>query len=111
MPLLKTPAAMIATPRSTQTGQQFLQRDLVEQRVAAREQEAVEVRLARKPRQHLRLVHARPDGADDTVGAQLVERAIGAVQRVLEMVVGVVDVEDVQAFDAEPSPGSPRRSA
>src|SRR5205823_7667675 len=42
-------------------GQELMKRHLVEKRVAAREQEAVEVALAREAREHFRLVHAGAD--------------------------------------------------
>jgi hypothetical protein len=55
-----------------------------------------------KPGEHLRLVHACAHGADNAFRPQLVERAVRAMQGVVEVAVRVVDVQDVQALDAEP---------
>src|ERR1700730_5242344 len=82
--------------------EQLLEPHLVEQRVAAREQETVEVRLFRKLHEHLGLVHSGADGAYHPVLAQLIEGAIRAIDGVVEMVVGVMNVEDVDTPQAKP---------
>ena len=51
------------SPRSSQAGSSVGEGALVEQRVAAREQEDIHVGLAGEPGEHLRLVHARADRA------------------------------------------------
>ena len=81
--------------------QQLFQCDLVQQRVATGQQEAVEVGLLRKAGQHLRLVHAGADSTDHALLAQLIERAVGAAQRLVVVVVGVVDVQDVDPADGQ----------
>ena len=82
--------------------EQFGQRGLVEQRVPARDEEAVEVGLAREPEQHLGLVHACAHRSDHALAAQPVERGVGARDGVLVVVVRVVDVQDVDAVETEP---------
>src|SRR5207245_2935450 len=82
-------------------GQQLLQRDLVEEGVAAREQETVEVALAREAGEHLSLVHAGTHGADDAFAAQAIQGAVGASERLAIVVVGVVNVQDVDAVEAK----------
>ena len=82
--------------------QQILQAHLVQQRVAAGEQEAIELRLAGETRQHLRLVHAGPDRLDRAVGPKPVERSVGTGECFLEVLIRVVDVEDVDLVDAQP---------
>ena len=44
----------------------------------------------------LGLVHAGAHGPDQAVGTQAVERAIGTVERRPLVVVGIVDVQDVE---------------
>ena len=96
MPLFITPAdAATPTPRSTQAGSSVAERLLVEQRVAAGEQEHVDVGLADEPGEHRRLVHPGADRAHDALVAQPGERRVGAVDRRLPVIVGVVDVGDV----------------
>ena len=72
---------MMPMLRSRAERQQLVERDLVEQRVAAGQQEAVEVGLAGEAGQHLGLVHAGADRPDDALRAQLGERLVGAVER------------------------------
>ena len=81
--------------------QQLLQPHLVEHRVAAREEETVEVRFAGETGEHLGLVHAGPDRFDRPFRPETVERRVCACQSLGEVLVGVVDVEDVDPVDAE----------
>src|SRR5205807_7321136 len=62
-------------------GKQLDQPGLVEQRVPAGEEEAVEVSLAGEPRQHRGLVHAGADRADHTLPAEPVERGVRPPER------------------------------
>src|SRR6266436_6897669 len=59
-------------------GQQLLEGDLVQQGVAASQQEAVEVAFTGESRKHLGLVHAGAHSSDGAVGAQAIERSICA---------------------------------
>ncbi len=81
--------------------QEVGERLLVEQRVAVGEQDHVDVGLADEARQHRRLVHPRPDRADDARLAQPVERRVGALDRRLPVIVGVVDVGDVDPVEPQ----------
>src|SRR5260370_24147903 len=83
-------------------GQQLLEGDLVQKGVAARQQEAVEVAFTGEACKHLRLVHARAHSADRAIGAQTIERFISAPDGLVVVVVGVVDVQDVDAVEAQP---------
>jgi hypothetical protein len=82
--------------------QKLLRAAPVQERVAAGEQEAIEIRLAGKASQHLGLVHSRADRRDRAVRAQPVERAIRAAQRLVVMVVRVVDQQHVDTIEGEP---------
>ena len=64
---------------STHSGEEFVEGALVEQAVASGEEEAVEIAFAGKAGQHFPLVHARTDGLDDALAAQLVERGVSTV--------------------------------
>ncbi len=75
---------------------------LVEQRVAARDQHAVQVAALRQPGQRGRGVHAGPDGPDHALVAERRQRRVGLVRRLLHEVVGVVDEHDVHPVEAEP---------
>ncbi len=82
--------------------EQVFQRYLVEQRVATSQQKAIEVGLARKSCEHLGLVHAGAHGADHPVASQPVQGSIGSIERLVVVVVRVVDVEDVDSCKAQP---------
>jgi hypothetical protein len=78
--------------------QQFTQAGLVEQGVPAGEHEAVEpgiARLAHEPGQHRRLVHASADRADGPGLPEICEGTVRAGERLVEVVVGIVDVQHV----------------
>src|SRR5258708_25455367 len=75
--------------------------DLVQQRVAAGEQETIEVRTPSQAGKHLRLVHSGTEGADQLLAAKLVEGPISPAQRLIEKVVGVVDVKDVHPLQSQ----------
>ncbi len=83
-------------------GQQLFEGDLVQQRIAAREQEAIEIAFARKSCKHLGLIHARADRSDHAIGAESIEGAVGTIDRVLVVVVGVMYVQDVDAAETKP---------
>ena len=57
--------------------------------------------MAHEVGEHRRLVHPRTYGADDALGSQLVERRVAACEDVCPVVVGVVEVDDVQPIEAE----------
>ena len=82
--------------------QQIDERGLIEQRVAAREQHAVELGLAHEAREQRRAVHPGTDRAHHALRAQPPQCGKGAAQRGLGMVVGIVHVQDVDAIRAEP---------
>ena len=83
-------------------GQQLGRGGLVEQRVPAGHQHHVDVRVGDEPGEHLRLVHAGADRADDAGRAQLLQRRVGLAERLLGVVVRVVDERDVDPVEAEP---------
>ena len=82
--------------------QQLVQRALLQDRVAAGQQEAVEVAGARQAHQHLALIHAGADRADHALRAEPVQHRVGAVHHFREVLVRIMDVHDVQAVDAQP---------
>jgi hypothetical protein len=67
-----TPAASTTTLVDAR-GQQVGDRVLVEQGVAPREEDGVDLGLAHEPRRHRGLVHAHADRADDTLLAEPVQ--------------------------------------
>jgi len=82
--------------------QQVGQGRLVEQRVPAGDQDDVEVGLAGKPGEHVRLVHRHPDGSDRALGPEPLEGRKGARQRLMVVMVGIVDEDDVDPLESEP---------
>jgi hypothetical protein len=91
--------------------QQLRQRRRVEQRVAAREHEHVEIAVAREALEDPDVVDADTDRLDHALAAQAIEGAIRAFHRLavarLQLVAGpfridVVDVRDVDARQGEP---------
>jgi hypothetical protein len=77
-------------------------RRVVEQRVAAGHQHAVQVAALDEPGQRRRRVHAGADGADRALGAEFGQRGVRLVRRLLHEVVGVVDEYDVHPVEPEP---------
>ena len=97
MPLLYGPPRMTLICFSWQSGSSHLQRRVVQQRVPARHEEAVEVPFPCEARQHLPLVHPRADRADDALRPQIGQRGVRLADRLLPVVVGIVDQHDVEA--------------
>ena len=62
-------------------------------------------------RRHGGLVHAHPDRADHPLGAPAFERGVGRTQRLLDVVVGVVQVHDVDVIEAQPFEAGGERPA
>jgi hypothetical protein len=77
-------------------------RRVVEQRVAAGHQHAVQIAALDEPGQRRRRVHAGADGADRALGAEFGQRGVRLVRRLLHEVVGVVDEYDVHPVEPEP---------
>src|SRR5581483_3051314 len=67
-----------------------IHRAMVEQRIAPRQHEAVEVAIRREAQQYLPVVDADADGLDRTRTAKLVECAIGARHRLAISVLDLV---------------------
>ncbi len=90
-------------PRSRQSGSSSAKRVLVEERVAPGEQEGVDVGLAGEADEHRRLVHADADRADDAL-ARAADRGPDRPRSMAAspVVVGIVDVGDVDTVQAEP---------
>src|SRR6266511_957929 len=74
---------------------------LIEQGVAPSQEEAIEVRLESKTHQHFRLVHSGTDCTDDSFRSQIGERPKSPGDRLVVMVVGIVDVKDVDAIEMQ----------
>ena len=79
--------------------QQFVERTLVKQAVAAGEQKAVEIAFPGETGEHFPLVHAGADGADDAFTAEPFQRRIGSADGFLPMVIRIVDMQNVDAVD------------
>jgi hypothetical protein len=75
---------------------------LVEQRVAARDQHAVQVAALRQPGERGGGVHPGADGPDHSLIAERRQRRVGLVGRLRHEVVGVVDERDVHPVEPEP---------
>ncbi len=73
----------------------------IEQREAAGDQHRVEIGVAQEEPRRLDDVRAERDGADDTVGPELRERRICAVDRLRQVILGIVDVDDVDPVETE----------
>ena len=80
---------------------QLVQRGLVKERVPPGHHEDIEVALASEAGEHRGLVHARADGPHHALAAQPLQRRVGAADGRLPVVVRVMDVEDVDAVQAE----------
>jgi hypothetical protein len=75
---------------------------MVQQGVPPGEQHHVHVGVPDEPGEHRGLVHARADGADGAFGAHPLQRRIRLGERLLLVVVRVVDEHDVDAVELEP---------
>ncbi|SII97821.1 Uncharacterised protein [Mycobacteroides abscessus subsp. abscessus] len=84
---------------------EVLATSLFEERVPARLHDDVDVGLGDEAGEHLRLVHPGTPRADDPLVAQACEFGHGPVDRLGPVVVGVVDVDDVDAVEAQPLEG------
>jgi hypothetical protein len=89
-------------PRCDGGRQQFGERALVEEGVAARAQHHVDVGVLDEAGEHLGLVHARADRADDALRAELLQGRIALAEGLFGVVVRVVEVDDVDPVEAEP---------
>ena len=83
-------------------GQQVVERELIEQRVATGQHHHVDVHLAHERGQLAGVVHARADRPHHALGAELGECGIPLEQRGEEMVLGIVQEEHVDPVDAHP---------
>ena len=90
--------------------QKFPQGTLVKERVAPRNEKRIEVAHAGEPREHLNLIHAGTDRPHDALLAQTLQSRQRAPDRILPMVVRIVDVEDVQPIETEPAQARLHRS-
>lgn len=75
---------------------------MVEQAVAAGQQDGVDVGLADEAGEEPGLVHADADRAHDSFRAQCLQRGIRLGQRLLGVVVRIVQVDDVDPVQAQP---------
>lgn len=82
--------------------QQFGQTVLVEQGVAAGEEDGVDVRVADEAGEQLGLVHANADRSDDSLVPHPCELRVGLVEGLRGMSLGVVEVDDVYPVQAKP---------
>ena len=82
--------------------QQFVEGALLEQCVPACQHEGVHVGVAGELGQHRGLVHAGTDSGDDTLSPQLFERRIPVPERSFPVVVRVVEIDEIDAVEAEP---------
>ena len=82
-------------------GQQVVQAGPVEERVATSEHHDVDVALPYEPGGHRRLVHPDPNGVDHSLIAQLDECGDTGGRRLPPVVVGIVQVEDVESVGPE----------
>ena len=110
MPELNGPPATIATPRSTQRGSRAAQRRLVGERIAAGEQDHVQVGDRQRVEADLHVVDAETVRRERALGLAPRERRqrafhhLAEARRLLGAVrcdVDVVDVGDVDARQAE----------
>lgn len=69
--------------------------------MAARAQHHVDVGVADEAGEHGGLVHAGADGSDDAFGAEPFEGRVGLAEGLVLVVVGVVEIDDVHAVEAE----------
>src|SRR4029077_18463407 len=82
--------------------QQLLLCAAVEQRAAARDEEAIGVGLTGEAGEERSLVHANTHGTHGSLVAQSRQRAEGAAPCLLVMVVGVMHERDIASVEPEP---------
>src|SRR5215469_1504048 len=75
--------------------QKLLESRVINKSIAASQQETVEVCLPREARQHFGLVHACANRLHRTLATKLMERWVGAEQRFLIVVIGIVNEQNV----------------
>ena len=92
-------------------GQQLGGGGLVEQGVAARDQHAVGLRFADEAHGRRGIVDARAHGADGALRAELGECGHGLADRLIQMVLRVVDVDELDPVEAEPDEALVDRTA
>src|SRR5262249_38915310 len=73
-----------------------------EQRVATGEHQDIHVRVAHEIGKHLRLVHPGTYGRDDTLPAQLLQGRVGQSQRIRQVIVGVMEINEIDTVEPEP---------
>ena len=83
-------------------GQKIVGRASVEHAVSAGDEKAVGIGLSCEPAEHVSVIRADADRADDALVAQLLQGAERTGQRFGEVVVRVVHVRDVDAVEPEP---------
>ena len=89
------------TPRERQR-QQLVRRRAIDQRVATRHHHDVDVAAAHELGEHRGLVHARADRTDHPLLAELDEGVDAFRRGLLPVLVGVVQVDDLEIVEAEP---------
>ena len=99
-PVLNTPPRMTPTPRAGALREQ-LGSAAIQQRVAAGEQDAVEVDARDEPFEHRGLVHPAPDRGHHAFVAQAQQGRERVAEGVVLVVVGVVHENHVDAIRAE----------
>lgn len=82
--------------------QQLFSRGAVEEGVTPSEQDTIDIAFARKTHEDRGLVHADADRTDDSFVSQPLERDVRTGERLLEMVVGIVDERDVYSVEPQP---------
>jgi hypothetical protein len=100
-PAVVGPAGHDADAMLDAVGQELGQRGLVEQRISAGEQKAVEVAGAGELELHLPLVHAGPDRLDAARLLKLHQDGRGFGHRLLVVAVGIVNEQDVDPVQPE----------
>ena len=101
-PELYTAAATTPTPRSAASGSRSSSADCVEQGESSGDHDHVDVGATDELGEHRRLVHAGADRPDHALVAQLDERVHAGGRGGVPVVVGVVQVGDVEPVGPEP---------
>src|SRR5437867_6705579 len=83
-------------------GKEFIQGSLLQQAVAASQQETVEVSFASESGQHFRLIHAGTDPTNEPLAAQFVQSRVSASNSLIVMIIRVMDMKNVNAIDIQP---------
>jgi hypothetical protein len=96
------PGGQHRDPAGLAQGEQRPRRGVIEQRVPPGDQHAVEIAPRHEPFGERRGVDADADRPDRAVRAQPGQRGIGAVERLGEVIVGVVDERDVHPVQPQP---------